>query len=57
MPKLLLSYLCLLTGVIGLVVPFVPGVLLLIVGVRLLGPDHWLAKRTMSLMTRLGLQR
>jgi uncharacterized membrane protein YbaN (DUF454 family) len=49
MAKRCLAYICLIVGVAGVVLPVIPGIPFLIVGVRLLGRDHWLARRAASL--------
>jgi uncharacterized protein YqgC (DUF456 family) len=48
MPKRILSYACLATGMIGLIVPFLPGIPLLILGFRLLEPDDWIRRALSS---------
>ncbi len=53
MPKLMLSYFCLLVGTIGLILPVIPGIPLLIAGFHLLGPDHWLSQRAASFIKSL----
>ena len=45
--KRIAAYLCLGAGVAGLVLPLIPGIPLLIIGVALLGPDHPI-RRTLS---------
>ena len=53
MAKRMLSYACLLTGVIGLLLPFVPGIPFVILGISLLNRDDWLRKRAESLLNRI----
>ena len=48
MAKRILSYACLLAGVVGLILPLLPGIPLLIVGFNLLDPDDWIRKRASS---------
>jgi len=53
MTKRILAYSCVAAGVAGLVLPIIPGIPLLILGVGLLGRDHWLRKRAMALAASL----
>ena len=48
MAKRILSYTCLLAGVVGLILPLLPGIPLLILGFNLLGPDDWIRRRASS---------
>jgi len=48
MAKRIVSYTCLLAGVVGLILPLLPGIPLLILGFRLLEPDDWIRKRASS---------
>jgi uncharacterized protein YqgC (DUF456 family) len=57
MAKRILAYACLSAGVAGLVLPLIPGIPLLIVGVNLLEPEHWLRKRTSSWVTAIRNSR
>ncbi len=50
MTRQILAYACLFAGVIGLLVPVLPGVPVVILGISLLGQDHWLRKRAASLV-------
>ncbi|MFN7998860.1 MAG: hypothetical protein U0Q18_34870 [Bryobacteraceae bacterium] len=47
------SYTCLGAGVLGLMLPVIPGIPLLILGCSLLGRDDPVAKRVMALKQRL----
>ena len=49
MAKRCLGYGCLAVGVLGIALPVLPGIPFLLIGLRLLGSDHWLAKRAASL--------
>ena len=51
------SYTCLGAGVLGLVLPVIPGIPLLILGCSLLGRDDPVAKRVMTLKERLWKAR
>lgn len=54
--KIIAAYVCLVVGAIGLVVPVVPGVLPLLLGLKLLGPNHWLTRKATSLWQRFRAQ-
>lgn len=45
MAKRILSYACLVAGVVGLILPLVPGIPLLILGYSLLDEDDWMRRR------------
>jgi uncharacterized membrane protein YbaN (DUF454 family) len=52
MARQILSYTYLLIGVVGLFLPFLPGIPFLVLGIGLLDQDHWLRKRASSLLNR-----
>ena len=54
--KLIAAYVCLVVGAIGLVVPVVPGVPPLLLGLKLLGRDHWLTRKAIGLWQRFRAQ-
>ncbi|PYT08215.1 MAG: hypothetical protein DMF60_05285 [Acidobacteria bacterium] len=56
MKKQIAGYVCLVLGVAGLALPFLPGIALLLVGMRLLGPDHPVT-RPLRLLTQRFLSR
>jgi len=53
MAKRILSYACLFAGVAGLLLPFLPGIPLVILGISLRERDDWLRKRAASLLNRI----
>ena len=50
--KPILGYASLALGVAGLVLPIIPGVVFILIGLRLLGPEHYLDRPVMRLMER-----
>ncbi len=54
MAKQILSYACLGAGVLGLILPVIPGIPLLILGFGLLDQRSWLRRRAGSLIHRFG---
>ena len=51
MAKRILAYTCLLAGVIGFILPLLPGIPLLILGFKMLEPDDWIRRRASSLVS------
>jgi uncharacterized protein YqgC (DUF456 family) len=51
------SYACLGAGILGLVLPIIPGIPLLILGLGLLDPHHWLRKHVSSLVHRFAKRK
>jgi uncharacterized membrane protein YbaN (DUF454 family) len=52
MNKKLLGYACLVAGIAGLALPLLPGIPLLLIGLKLLGPDHPITRPTAKLVKR-----
>ena len=46
------AYTCLALGIVGLALPLLPGIPFLLVGLKLLGPDHPVTRPTARLMQR-----
>jgi uncharacterized protein YqgC (DUF456 family) len=51
--KQIIGYTLLAAGIAGLVLPVVPGVVLILIGLRFLGSDHALARPVMGWIGRL----
>jgi uncharacterized RDD family membrane protein YckC len=50
--KLMAAYICLVAGTVGLAVPVLPGIPILLLGLKLLGPDHPLTRGVKRLFRR-----
>jgi uncharacterized membrane protein YbaN (DUF454 family) len=55
--KQIAAYVCLLVGVAGLLLPLLPGIPFLLIGMKLLGPDHPITRPIVSLVRRFRDRR
>jgi uncharacterized protein YqgC (DUF456 family) len=49
----IIGYSSLALGIAGLVLPVIPGVVFILIGLRLLGPDHFLTRPVMDWVERM----
>lgn len=47
-----MAYAFIAVGVAGVCLPILPGIPFLLVGMRLLGPDHWLTRPIVGIVKR-----
>ena len=52
MLKLIAAYICLVAGTVGLALPILPGIPFLLLGLKLLGPDHSLIRGVRRMLGR-----
>ena len=52
MRKRVVGYFFIIAGVAGICLPIIPGVPFLLIGMRLLGPDHWITRPIVGLLKK-----
>lgn len=47
------GYVLIVVGAAGLILPVIPGIPLLLIGMRLLGPDHWITRPVVGALRKV----
>ncbi len=57
MRKRVVAYTFIAVGVAGVCLPVLPGIPFLLIGMRLLGPDHWITRPIMGVIRKAKNKR
>lgn len=57
MRKRIVGYTFIAIGVAGICLPVLPGIPFLLIGMRLLGPDHWITRPIMGAIHKMKAKR